>query len=50
MDRAKLCHICSKAAKRTCGMCGRPVCDDHMDKETGICYTCSAGKRGMGVM
>jgi hypothetical protein len=50
MARASLCHICKKVSRNTCSMCGRPVCEEHYDKLTGLCYTCKAGKRGMGLM
>jgi hypothetical protein len=43
-EKTKLCHICNKIATKTCRLCGRPVCEDHLDKKTGICTSCKAGR------
>ncbi|MFP3215041.1 MAG: hypothetical protein RXR32_00610 [Candidatus Micrarchaeota archaeon] len=40
-----LCYICGKPAKHVCKLCGRHVCEEHYDKETGLCINCKLGKR-----
>jgi hypothetical protein len=36
-DINQLCHICGKMAVHTCKLCGRPVCETHFEKKSGIC-------------
>ncbi|MBU0536145.1 MAG: hypothetical protein KKE20_04215 [Nanoarchaeota archaeon] len=44
MQKPVLCMICGvKSAIRTCGLCGRVVCEEHIDS-TGICNACRARK------
>ena len=45
MKRIGLCHVCGKPARNTCSLCGRPVCDDDMDRATGACKMHSRGRR-----
>ena len=43
-EKTRLCHICGKIATGTCKLCGRPVCDAHLDKKLGICPSCKSGR------
>jgi len=43
-----LCQICeAERARYGCNRCGAVVCEDHYDRETGLCTNCAAaaGKR-----
>jgi hypothetical protein len=40
MKVAGLCHICGKPAMTSCPMCGRMVCGSHMDRASGVCFSC----------
>ncbi|MGM0606162.1 MAG: hypothetical protein ACQETB_10905 [Halobacteriota archaeon] len=43
MSVAGLCQICeSKPVEDSCERCGRIVCVDHYDKQTGLCTACLA--------
>ncbi len=42
---SKMCHICGKAADRTCSMCGRPVCANDFDSAAAMCTICRSGRR-----
>lgn len=49
MEVLGLCHYCSKPARYSCAMCGRPVCSEHIDKHTHLCQQCSPElRRGRG--
>ena len=43
-EKQKLCHICGKIAANSCRLCGRPTCEAHLDRKTGICESCKAGR------
>jgi len=45
-----LCDICGKPAELfVCRKCGRRVCAEHYDKESGLCSICkSAVPKGRG--
>lgn len=43
MSVAGLCEICEAATVfDSCDRCGRVVCKDHYDAETGYCTDCTA--------
>ncbi len=42
MDLKGLYHICGNVASKTCKVCGRAACDNHL--RVGVCDTCRAGK------
>ena len=44
-DMADLCHICNGVASRTCKMCGRPTCEQHL--KDGVCSSCASGRKAM---
>lgn len=51
MSASGLCEICTRAEiTHTCDRCGRLVCEEHFDEETGLCVECAAevGKTGVG--
>lgn len=42
MSVTGLCQICESAQARfTCDRCGRVVCADHYDRESGFCTECA---------
>ena len=46
MKKPVICMICgSRPAVNTCSSCGRVVCEEHFDHQTGLCTGCSRGKR-----
>lgn len=48
MSVSGLCQVCEAAEARfSCGRCGRLVCGDHYDRETGLCLEC-ARESGLG--
>jgi len=43
MSVSSPCELCgSGSVEYTCDRCGRLVCDDHFDDDTGFCVECSA--------
>ncbi|MFP4625119.1 MAG: hypothetical protein ACLFNI_00830 [Natronomonas sp.] len=49
MSVSGLCEICeAKPVVEACNLCGRLVCADHYDRESGLCTDCLAefGRRG----
>lgn len=47
MSVSGLCQICEAAEGRyACPQCGTVVCDDHYDREHGMCTQCAARFRG----
>lgn len=38
------CIQCGKPTDHTCPMCGRSVCAEHSDRETGLCQHCRVRK------
>ncbi|HUV24076.1 MAG TPA: hypothetical protein VMW26_01465 [Methanomassiliicoccales archaeon] len=38
------CSQCGKPTDHTCPMCGRSVCAEHRDRETGLCQHCRGRK------
>lgn len=50
MSVSGLCEICTQGeVTHTCDRCGRLVCDDHFDEETGLCVECAAEVGRTGV-
>ena len=48
MSVTGLCQVCEAAEARfSCGRCGRLVCPDHHDRDTGLCLEC-ARESGLG--
>ncbi|MCX6707603.1 MAG: hypothetical protein NT001_05700 [Candidatus Woesearchaeota archaeon] len=48
MERVVLCMMCgSKPAADSCSMCGRVVCKEHFDASTGLCTSCSSGRKAV---
>lgn len=46
MSVSGLCEICEAATiEDQCDRCGRLVCEDHYDRETGLCTDCAAEAR-----
>jgi hypothetical protein len=46
MSAETLCQICEAApASHQCRRCGALVCDDHYDREIGLCVDCAAQVR-----
>ena len=43
MEKTGLCHICGKIATTACRLCGKPVCEKHVNSKN-ICRSCSAGR------
>ena len=44
MEVRKQCLVCGrKLALGSCKMCGKLVCENHIDKKTGICFECEQG-------
>ncbi|MGB9987581.1 hypothetical protein [Salarchaeum japonicum] len=42
MSVTGVCQVCESAdARHACGQCGRVVCSDHYDRETGLCTECA---------
>jgi hypothetical protein len=37
--------LCSKPARYSCSLCGRPVCLEHFDRYAHLCYHCSPDKK-----
>jgi hypothetical protein len=49
MSVAEICQLCeNRGADRTCGQCGRLVCDRHFESETGLCADCASTAGGRG--
>jgi len=46
MEMMSGCHICEKATKRSCSMCGLSTCDEHLLE--GACAHCRKGKMSEG--
>ena len=45
MDLMGLCSICGKpGANFTCSLCGRLVCSNCFDVNSGVCVSCKMGK------
>lgn len=43
MSVSSPCEIClSGAVEHTCRRCGKLVCEDHFDDESGLCVDCLA--------
>lgn len=48
MSVSGLCQVCEAAEARfSCSRCGRLVCEDHFDRESGFCLEC-ARESGLG--
>ncbi|HOE53199.1 MAG TPA: hypothetical protein PKO24_06175 [Methanomassiliicoccales archaeon] len=45
MEVLGLCSLCSKPARYSCSLCGRPVCLEHFDRYAHLCYHCSPDKK-----
>lgn len=46
MSVAGLCEICETATiEDRCDRCGNLVCEDHYDRDTGLCTDCAAEAR-----
>jgi hypothetical protein len=45
MDKVGICHICGRIANNTCTLCGKPVCDNDFDRNTGTCRMHSSGRK-----
>ncbi|GAA0645514.1 hypothetical protein [Salarchaeum japonicum] len=42
MSVTGVCQICESAdARHACDQCGRVVCRDHYDRDTGFCTECA---------
>lgn len=48
MEVLGLCSICTRPARYSCSLCGRPVCAEHYDKHNRMCYHCSPDRRDLG--
>ena len=42
-DLVGLCHICGKKAQKTCKICGRQTCSEHL--KGGACISCLMGRK-----
>lgn len=46
MSVSGLCEICeADTIEDQCDRCGKLVCEDHYDRETGLCTDCAAEAR-----
>ncbi|MEE6210142.1 hypothetical protein U3A55_08250 [Salarchaeum sp. III] len=42
MSVTGVCQVCESAdARQACDQCGRVVCREHYDRETGLCTECA---------
>lgn len=42
MSVTGICQLCESAeARHACDRCGRVVCDEHFDRESGLCIDCA---------
>ncbi|MFB6134727.1 MAG: zinc finger HIT domain-containing protein [Halanaeroarchaeum sp.] len=41
-----LCHVCERGpARYACERCGSLVCENHYDRETGLCSGCAQSSK-----
>jgi len=46
MSTVGICQVCNAAAaSHTCEHCGSLVCEQHYDRQQGLCHQCLAGQR-----
>ncbi|HVO77937.1 MAG TPA: hypothetical protein VMS79_03620 [Methanomassiliicoccales archaeon] len=49
MTTVGMCMICGRPATHTCAICGRLVCDQHFNRDVGMCTICAPKtKRAVG--
>ncbi len=46
---AGTCYICDRPAFKTCLLCGRSACRDHLDDKGFACIKCAPSKKGPNI-